>query len=97
MARRLRPGKVLVDWSQNDAGKSTVAAYSLRGNAIPTASIPVEWAEVERVASTRDTSELPVTGVDAIERLDARGDLFAPATTLQQTLPAVDPARHEGA
>src|SRR5438270_58747 len=30
MARSLRPGKVFVDWSQNDAGKSTIAPYSLR-------------------------------------------------------------------
>jgi bifunctional non-homologous end joining protein LigD len=31
MARAKRPGKVFVDWSQNDFGKSTVAPYSLRG------------------------------------------------------------------
>ena len=31
MARARRPGKVFVDWSQNDFAKSTVAPYSLRG------------------------------------------------------------------
>ncbi len=28
--KELRKGKVLVDWSQNDYSKTTVAAYSLR-------------------------------------------------------------------
>jgi len=87
MARRLRAGKVLVDWSQNDAGKSTVAPYSLRGNPIPTASIPLAWDEVERVVRRGDTSHLPVTATDAITRLDELGDLFGPVATLQQTLP----------
>ncbi len=31
MKKALRPGKVLVDWSQNDASKTTVCVYSLRG------------------------------------------------------------------
>ncbi len=30
MAKKLRKGKVLVDWSQNDQHKTTVAVYSLR-------------------------------------------------------------------
>ncbi len=87
MARRFRAGKVLVDWSQNDAGKSTVAPYSLRGNVIPTASIPLTWSEVERVTHRGDTSHLPVTAMDAIDRWEQLGDLFAPVATLQQTLP----------
>jgi len=87
MARRVRAGKVLVDWSQNDAGKSTVAPYSLRGNAIPTASIPLNWSEVERVMQRDDTSYLPVTATDAIDRYERLGDLFAPVVSLHQTLP----------
>jgi bifunctional non-homologous end joining protein LigD len=87
MARRLRTGKVLVDWSQNDAGKSTVAPYSLRGNTIPTASIPLTWREVERVARRGDPSHLPVTATDAIDRWERLGDLFAPVATMRQTLP----------
>jgi len=30
MAKALRPGKVFIDWSQNNAAKTTVAPYSLR-------------------------------------------------------------------
>lgn len=31
MNKRLREGKVLLDWSQNNAAKTTIAPYSLRG------------------------------------------------------------------
>ncbi|HWC09113.1 MAG TPA: non-homologous end-joining DNA ligase, partial [Solirubrobacterales bacterium] len=36
MAKNLRPGKVLVDWSQNDEHKTTVCVYSLRARDRPT-------------------------------------------------------------
>src|SRR5207247_2597927 len=45
-AKKLRRGKVLVDWSQNDRAKTTVAVYSLRARDHPTVSTPVDWAEV---------------------------------------------------
>jgi bifunctional non-homologous end joining protein LigD len=89
MARRARHGKVFVDWSQNDAGKSTVAPYSLRGYPIPTVSMPVTWDEVARAADG-DAGCLPVTPVDAASRLDRFGDLFAPVLTVRQRLPMED-------
>jgi bifunctional non-homologous end joining protein LigD len=47
MAKTLRPGKVFIDWSQNNAAKTTVAPYSLRAVAVPAASTPLRWGEVE--------------------------------------------------
>jgi bifunctional non-homologous end joining protein LigD len=35
MTKALRPGKVLVDWSQNSAAKTTVSVYSLRAGSDP--------------------------------------------------------------
>ena len=35
MAKERRPGKVFVDWSQNDRHKTTVAPYSLRAASAP--------------------------------------------------------------
>jgi len=35
MTKALRVGKVLVDWSQNDPGTSTVAPWSVRGYEVP--------------------------------------------------------------
>src|SRR3954451_4016439 len=45
MARALRPGKVLIDWSQNTEHKSMVCAYSVRAKERPTVSTPVAWDE----------------------------------------------------
>jgi bifunctional non-homologous end joining protein LigD len=47
MAKVERPGKVFVDWSQNNAAKTTIAPWSLRGRERPTAAVPVTWDEVE--------------------------------------------------
>src|SRR5205085_1645516 len=52
MTKRLRPGKVLVDWSQNDAHKTTVTVYSVRARERPTGSTPVAWEEVSRAHET---------------------------------------------
>jgi len=51
MQKSLRPGKVLVDWSQNDHHKTTVSVYSLRAREQPTVSTPVTWPELEKAAS----------------------------------------------
>jgi bifunctional non-homologous end joining protein LigD len=75
MTRALRPGKVLIDWSQNNGSKTTVAPYSLRARARPTVSTPVSWDEV---AACRDPADLFFTADDVPDRVAARGDLFAP-------------------
>jgi bifunctional non-homologous end joining protein LigD len=43
----LRGGKVLVDWSQNNQAKTTIAPYSLRGRAVPTVATPRTWKELD--------------------------------------------------
>ena len=46
MTRSLRAGKVFVDWSQNNASKTTIAPYSLRGRPTPTVAAPRTWDEI---------------------------------------------------
>lgn len=46
MRKDLRGGKVLVDWSQNNASKTTVAPYSLRGTLEPRVAVPRTWREL---------------------------------------------------
>ncbi|MDQ3113632.1 MAG: non-homologous end-joining DNA ligase, partial [Actinomycetota bacterium] len=46
MTKSQRVGKVLIDWSQNNPAKTTVAPYSLRARPHPTVSTPVTWDEV---------------------------------------------------
>ncbi len=53
MTKRLRPGKVLVDWSQNDAHKTTVNVYSVRARERATVSTPLSWEEVTRCRAER--------------------------------------------
>jgi bifunctional non-homologous end joining protein LigD len=75
MTRSLREGKVLIDWSQNNGSKTTIAPYSLRARTHPTVSTPVTWDEV---AACRKTDDLFFTAPDVLARVDAYGDLFAP-------------------
>jgi len=58
MKKALRPGKVLVDWSQNDQHKTTVCVYSLRAREHPTVSTPLAWEEVERAVRERRSEPL---------------------------------------
>ncbi len=78
MTKELRGGKVLVDWSQNNPAKTTVAVYSLRARDFPTVSTPVSWAEVEACAEGGDPHALRFTSDDVLARVAAEGDLFAP-------------------
>ncbi len=47
MAKSVRPGKVFIDWSQNNGAKTTIAPYSLRGRAEPMVAAPREWGELD--------------------------------------------------
>ncbi|MGH9152442.1 MAG: non-homologous end-joining DNA ligase [Acidimicrobiales bacterium] len=87
MKKELRPGKVLIDWSQNDEHKTTVCVYSLRARARPTVSTPVGWDEVEACAASGDPAALVFEADDVVRRVAERGDLFAPLNEVEQTLP----------
>ena len=89
MAKNLRPGKVFVDWSQNDANKTTVAAYSLRLRPRPTVSTPVTWDEVSDALDGGDEDALTFETADALARAAELGDLYAPNLTEQQVFPAL--------
>ena len=88
MKKDLRPGKVLIDWSQNDEHKTTVSVYSLRAKPRPTVSTPVTWDEVEACAEAGDPSLLVFEWDAVLDRVDRLGDLFAPLLTLEQSLPS---------
>jgi bifunctional non-homologous end joining protein LigD len=87
MAKELRPGRVLVDWSQNDEHKTTVCVYSLRARERPTISTPLAWEEVERAVRSRHEPSLSAEPRELLERVERDGDLFAPLLTLEQELP----------
>jgi bifunctional non-homologous end joining protein LigD len=76
MARSLRPGKVLVDWSQNTEHKSMVCAYSVRAKERPTVSTPIRWGELEQALDAGDPERLVFEMGDVLERVEEHGDPF---------------------
>ncbi|NHN55353.1 ATP-dependent DNA ligase [Calidifontibacter sp. DB0510] len=79
MTTSLRKGKILLDWSQNTAAKTTICPYSMRGKDRPTVAAPRTWEEMEQGAGAPDTlRQLDITEV--MDRLDDLGDLMASLT-----------------
>ncbi len=76
MKKTLRDGKVLIDWSQNNSSKTTVAAYSLRARPEPTVSTPVSWQEVDRCAKNGNPDTLRFEAKDVLKRVEKFGDLM---------------------
>ncbi len=77
MAKALRPGKVFIDWSQNNAAKTTVAPYSLRAQPSPTVSTPLTWEEVEAIATGAEAAR-QFGPAEVLDRVDVYGDLLEP-------------------
>jgi bifunctional non-homologous end joining protein LigD len=71
MTRSLRAGKVFLDWSQNNAAKTTIAPYSLRGRHTPTVAAPRTWEEI----GDPDLAQLQFE--DVLARVAEHGDLLA--------------------
>ncbi|MDG2027323.1 MAG: non-homologous end-joining DNA ligase [Acidimicrobiales bacterium] len=84
MTKKLRKGKIFIDWSQNSRHKTTIAPYSLRAKDRPTVSTPLLWDEV---ADGADGEHLSFEAGDVLERVEQHGDLFAETLTLEQELP----------
>ncbi len=89
MTKARRRGKVLIDWSQNDAKKTTVCAYSLRAAERPTVSTPIDWDEVRATRDNGDPATLAFEAAQVLERVSERGDEFAPVLSLAQELPSL--------
>jgi len=85
--RSVRPNKVLIDWSQNTAFKTTVSVYSMRARDRPTASTPLEWDEIEAAMAAGDPERLIFEAPQVLKRVEEKGDLMAPLLSLEQCLP----------
>jgi bifunctional non-homologous end joining protein LigD len=87
MTKRLRKGKVLVDWSQNDPHKTTVTVYSMRARERPSVSAPVAWEEVQECRDRGDPDVLNFGPDEVLARVATDGDRFAPLLSTRQDLP----------
>ncbi|MCP3164908.1 DNA ligase D [Myxococcus qinghaiensis] len=77
-----RKGRLYLDAGQNARGKTVVAPYSLRAREGAPFSAPLKWSEVTR---RLDPARINLRTLK--KRLDAVGDLFAPAMKNPQRLP----------
>ena len=83
MKKSLRDNRVLVDWSQNNSSKTTIAPYSLRGRSRPTVAAPRTWREL----ASPQLAQLEYT--DVLRRVRRRGDPLADLSA--SSLPGPDP------
>jgi DNA ligase D-like protein (predicted ligase)/DNA ligase D-like protein (predicted polymerase)/DNA ligase D-like protein (predicted 3'-phosphoesterase) len=81
MTKSLRTGKVFLDWSQNNAAKTTIAPYSLRGREHPTVAAPRTWDEID------DPKLRHLRFDEVLKRVDKDGDLLA---DLDEAVPTAD-------
>ncbi len=84
-----RRKKVMIDWSQNTASKTTVAVYSVRALAAPSVSTPVTWDELEDALVGGDADRLRFDPAQVLERIERHGDLHQSVLTVSQELPAL--------
>lgn len=87
MDKSLRKNKVLIDWSQNTASKTTVSVYSVRALDRPSVSTPVTWDELDDALSSGDAARLRFGPDEVLERVERLGDLHAPVLERSQELP----------
>ncbi|MGW4329274.1 ATP-dependent DNA ligase [Nocardia sp. NPDC004573] len=76
MAKAARGGKVFLDWSQNNAAKTTIAPYSMRGRPEPNAAAPRTWKEIENRTRLRQ-----LRFDEVLARYRSDGDLLAELDT----------------
>ena len=80
-----RGGKARLDYTQNTYIKTLVAPYSVRPDNGAPVSTPIGWDELDDPDLRSDRWTIRTV----VERVDRLGDLFAPAQTDQQELPAL--------
>jgi bifunctional non-homologous end joining protein LigD len=79
-----RGGHVTIDPGQNSIGRNTAAPYTLRAStAHPTVSTPLSWEELDG----GDIHPADLTPQVVLERVQRRGDLFAPVLHTHQHMP----------
>jgi len=71
MTKSLREGKIFLDWSQNNAAKTTIAPYSLRGRQAPSVAAPRTWDEIGDPGLTQLRYD------EVLDRVSEHGDLLA--------------------
>lgn len=88
MKKSLRTGKVLVDWSQNNAAKTTIVPYSLRGRLRPTVAAPRTWRELSSSSLRQLNYE------EVMRRVESGKDPFAVVDEISGQAHGADSGAH---
>jgi bifunctional non-homologous end joining protein LigD len=78
-----RGGLARLDYTQNAINKTLVAPYAVRPAAGAPVSAPIAWEELDDPGLRSDRWTIRTI----LDRIAARGDLFAPASEMEQELP----------
>ena len=84
MRKTLRDGRVLIDWSQNNGKKTTIAPYSLRGRFRPTVAAPRTWEELD------DPDLRHLEAAEVLERVASGDDPLAVITAASHDGPLAE-------
>jgi bifunctional non-homologous end joining protein LigD len=87
MGKKVRKGRVFINWSQNDAARTMICAYSLRAREKPLVSAPLSWRELENLAGEGSPGKFRIGPAEAVERAETMGDLFREMLVKEQKLP----------
>jgi len=87
MAKQERAARIFINWSQNSASKTMIAAYSLRAREKPFVSAPLAWSELEKLSGLGDPEKFLFLPADVVDRAEEQGDLFQEVLTKEQKLP----------
>ena len=80
MSKKLREGKIFIDWQRNSPGATSVAPYSLRAREKASVSMPIGWDELSKVAPASINVS---TALKRLEKPDPWADFFKIKATQQ--------------
>ncbi len=73
MSKKMRTGKIFLDWQRNSPSATSVAPYSLRAREGAPVSMPIAWEELSRVAPNGITLK---TALKRLAKPDPWADFF---------------------
>ena len=84
-SKRLREGRIFVDYLRNGRGATCVASYSLRARPGAPVAMPIAWQALSRVAS----ADAFALGAPLLRRIARDADPWAGIDAIEQGLPAM--------
>lgn len=89
MSKKLRKGKIFVDYLRNGYGATAVVPYSLRAKPLSAVALPLEWTELKRIKGPQE-----YTMAKALRKIKTRkGDPWKGMLKLHQKIEILKPLK----